>query len=352
MDSFYPLNFFQASAGVFGVFALIFGALSLFDGVRVHAIRMLAIFLVVAMSLYANSVGVYFAAVFIIATAVTELEFLQTLAAIIRGNKEYFAFRKETLSSEAKFKSSQAELMQLESVPDVKGNSVGDGDKLAVQDDTCEVTSVRSASQPETKICQPTDNQASADNVESRRDIPKKPTDLVQGRVDVEHSLPLSRGAMEVSKEVSSWSEDSKKNYRSKVERVIELEARALNYMQEIYRTEIERDVVFQSGVTRLELDGLVTRPMIKGYVDQIFEVKYIGAPSKIHALLPQLRHISLKSEEYSLMTKRAATVQLVVILDGEGRLPEREKNLLSSETQKWGIDGFFVLNSNSLNDR
>lgn len=352
MDSFFPLNFFQASAGVFGVFALIFGGLSLFNGVRIHAIRMLAIFLVVAMSLYANSVGVYFAAVFIIATAVTELEFLQTLAAIIRGNKDYFTFRKETLTSEAKYKSSQAELMDLESVPDVKRDSDTDVDKGAVQEVSSDTSLASLGDKTENKKCQPNDDPDAAKSHVPKRETSTPLTESAPDKVDVEHHQPLSRDASVTSKGINPWSESSKKLYRSKVERVIELEERALNYLQALYGTEIERNVVLQSSVARLELDGLITRPMSKGYIDQIFEVKYIGAPSKIHALLPQLRYISLKAEEYSLMTKRAAMVQLVVILDGDGELPDREKDLLDSAIQNWGFDGLFVLNSKELKSR
>lgn len=351
MDSFYPSSFFQASAGVFGVCALIFGALSLFSGVRVHAIRMLAILLVVAMSLYANAESVYFIAVFIIATAVTELEFLQTLAAIIRGNKDYFIFRKETLSSEAKYKSSQAELMDLESVPDIKRASDTDGDKRAAQEDSSPTSSTPLGDQPETKTGQSNDDIESAKNEDSVREVPTQRTESTHHTVDVEHVLPTKDASL-TPKGLSPWSESSKKLYRSKVERVIELEREALNYLQALYGTEIERNVVYQSNVTRLELDGLISRPMINGYVDQIFEVKYIGAPSKVHALLPQLRYISLKTEEYSLMTKRRAMMRLVVILDGDNELPEREKELLNSAIQNWGVDGLFVLNSKDLKRR
>tara|TARA_R110000850_G_scaffold263721_1_gene392602 strand:+ start:835 stop:1644 length:810 start_codon:yes stop_codon:yes gene_type:complete len=54
--------------------------------------------LVGVLVLFANSPYTYFASVFIVATAVTQLEFLQNLAAIIRGSKEYFEYQKETQS--------------------------------------------------------------------------------------------------------------------------------------------------------------------------------------------------------------------------------------------------------------
>ena len=60
--------------------------------------RVSAILFVVSLSLFANNGYCYFAAIFIIATAVTQLDFLQNLAAIIRGSKEYFDYKKENKS--------------------------------------------------------------------------------------------------------------------------------------------------------------------------------------------------------------------------------------------------------------
>lgn len=349
MDSFYPMNFFQASAGIFGAFALIFGLLSLFDGVRVHAIRMLAIFLVVALSLFANSTTVYFAAVFIIATAVTELEFLQTLAAIIRGNKDYFSFRKETLSSEAKYKSSQAELIELEVVPEAKADVFQEA--TVVGNTINDVLVASPESQPEI------DKTLSVDEpVVSIKDTPVvedlKPSAVeksVNANIEQSVSAPTEAIKAALTENLTQWSKDNKKLYRIQVERAIELEKRALNYMQRLYGSIIERNVVFQSSIHRLELDGLITRPRIKDYVDQIFEVKYIGSPNKVYALLGQLQQVSLKSSKYFEMTSRTAMVQLVVILDGEVEMPERETDVLRAGTHKWGIDGYFVVNSKDL---
>jgi hypothetical protein len=63
-----------------------------------EATRLSGIFIIVGMALMAENAWVYLAAVFIVATAVTELEFLHTLAAILRGNRAYFDFKKELLT--------------------------------------------------------------------------------------------------------------------------------------------------------------------------------------------------------------------------------------------------------------
>lgn len=351
MDSFHPLNFFQASAGVFGAFALIFGVLSLFEGLRTHAIRMLAIFLVVALSLFANSPTVYFSAVFIIATAVTELEFLQTLAAIIRGNKDYFTFRKETLSSEAKFKSSQAELIELEVVSEVNADSDKKTARVDAQDLTDNTHSVPFESHSEEEKDTSTNDQA--EPISDVLKVNASMTSSLETPMDrnVDKLVPVVGSVVGgvVGGVVGAWTKASKEIYRVQVERAIELEKKALNYMQGLYGSLIERNVVFQSSTHRLELDGLITRPRVAGYVDQIFEVKYIGAPSKVHALLTQLQQVSLKSSLYFQMTNRTAMVQLVVVLDSEADLPEHETDLLRAGTHKWGVEGFYVVNLKDL---
>ncbi|WP_444888328.1 hypothetical protein [Microbulbifer sp. JMSA008] len=80
------------------VAAVVFALISMKKDGREHFLRVCALFLVGVVTLFANSPYTYFASVFIIATAVTQLEFLQNLAAIIRGSKEYFDYQKETQS--------------------------------------------------------------------------------------------------------------------------------------------------------------------------------------------------------------------------------------------------------------
>lgn len=82
----------------FSIMAIAFVFLSMFKVIRSHTIRVAAILIVFAIALFSDHWSTYFAAVFIVATAVTELGFLQNLAAIIRGNKEYFQFQRELLT--------------------------------------------------------------------------------------------------------------------------------------------------------------------------------------------------------------------------------------------------------------
>ncbi|MDP8212123.1 MAG: hypothetical protein P9X22_02380 [Candidatus Zapsychrus exili] len=93
MNSLLPISFIQLLAGTLCIIAAFFAFLSLMPFFRTHALRLSAIVFITSLSLFSNSAWNYFAAVFIIATAVTEIEFLQNLAAIIRGDKNYFAYK-------------------------------------------------------------------------------------------------------------------------------------------------------------------------------------------------------------------------------------------------------------------
>lgn len=96
MDSFIPDSFVHALAGVLVIVALFLVVASMFSKIRIHSTRLLVIMVVLAIAMFSNHWTTYFAALFIIATAVTELEFLQNLAAIIRGGKHYFDYKAAT----------------------------------------------------------------------------------------------------------------------------------------------------------------------------------------------------------------------------------------------------------------
>ncbi len=93
MQNLLPQSFTQALAGVFSFFALLAWGFSFKESIRIHSLRLFAILIIGALALFCNNGWVYFAGVFIIATAITETEFLQNLAAIIRGSKHYFEYK-------------------------------------------------------------------------------------------------------------------------------------------------------------------------------------------------------------------------------------------------------------------
>jgi len=91
-----------------------------------HATKLFSIMIVVALALFSSYWATYFAAIFIVATAVTELEFLQTLAAIIRKDKNYFDYKKETLSSEDNISRKAKEALEEELIVSSDNNSDGE----------------------------------------------------------------------------------------------------------------------------------------------------------------------------------------------------------------------------------
>lgn len=93
-----PTEFSEALGGIALAFAILFTFFSLVTTLRPTATRLAAFLYLTAFALFSDHWATYFAAVFIIATAVTELEFLHILAAIIRGDKNYFDYRREFLT--------------------------------------------------------------------------------------------------------------------------------------------------------------------------------------------------------------------------------------------------------------
>lgn len=81
---------------------ILFVFISLKEKYKSQSEKVFALLFLVGISLFANNSSCYFAAIFIIAASVIDLEFLQNLAAIIRGSKEYFDYKKEYYSREEK----------------------------------------------------------------------------------------------------------------------------------------------------------------------------------------------------------------------------------------------------------
>lgn len=96
MEDFLPKSFIQIFAGIFSICSLVAFFISFKQTIRIYALRLLAIMIICALTLFSDNGWVYFATVFIIATVITETEFLQNLAAIIKGGKHYFAYKQAT----------------------------------------------------------------------------------------------------------------------------------------------------------------------------------------------------------------------------------------------------------------
>lgn len=90
-----PASFLDAIAGGL-VFAAV--AMALLSLLKPGALKLSGMTFVAGLALASANWFNYFAAIFIVATAITELSFLEKLAAIMRGSKEYFDYQKETLT--------------------------------------------------------------------------------------------------------------------------------------------------------------------------------------------------------------------------------------------------------------
>lgn len=124
MEKLLPENFLDFCAATSAIIGLVFGFLSISEKFRSHTTRLLAIFFLFSIALFSDNAACYFAALFIIATAITELEFLQNLAAIIRGSKEYFDYKKEFMSPTEVSYSVNEEEKEIEKYPEADETSV------------------------------------------------------------------------------------------------------------------------------------------------------------------------------------------------------------------------------------
>jgi hypothetical protein len=118
MNDLVPENFLDLCAAIFALLGIILGFTSLVEKLRAHTTRVLAIFFLFSIALFSDHAVCYFAALFIVATAITELDFLQNLAAIIRGSKEYFDYKKEFMSAKEVEESFSTETAEIEEQPE------------------------------------------------------------------------------------------------------------------------------------------------------------------------------------------------------------------------------------------
>lgn len=270
MENFLPNNFIEALGGIVISLALILGLMSLFPSLRSHCIKLLALFVVAALSLFSNHWSTYFAGIFVIATAVTELEFLQNLAAIIRGNKEYFDYKKESLSSDQKHKKIEEEQEQL----------------------------------------------SEAEPIE--KEAEEKITETVRAKVIAP---------------------------KLNVEKIINIEEKALDKMEEYFKSKIERGVRVSRKGKHIELDGLISSVVDDMVSEKIIEVKYLKNQnyfSTIKNIFPKLEHLV---RTYNQITNKIAKLHIVLVVEGDQELGEKQlqslKQLIDSSNIAMGYSVF-----------
>ena len=97
MEKLIPENFRELVSATLILHSFLFFFISLKHYYKEHALRIAGILILLGLCLFAQNPYCYFASVFIIATAITQIEFLENLVAILKGNKDYFEYKRELI---------------------------------------------------------------------------------------------------------------------------------------------------------------------------------------------------------------------------------------------------------------
>ncbi len=271
MNNLLPSNFIETLGGMLTLLAMLFSIVSLIPIVRIHSLKLLALLFVAGLCLFANHPATYFAALFIIATAVTELEFLQNLAAIIRGNKDYFSYKIEALSNEEK-----------------------------------------------------------------------------KEKIAKEQNVDLNKISEEDKENISK--EHIRNKTRNGIKRAYEAEEKALDAMEKYFDTEIKRNVRIKSKTSSLELDGLIPSVVDDMVSEKIIEIKYLSDPKRfgfMHKFFASAEHVT---RTYSKLTNKIAKMHLVIVVEGETGLSEKQTNQLKSMVDRSTVSiGYSIFTTKQL---
>lgn len=309
-------NFTQLLGGGLVGFALVSAALSLCENLRAHTLRLLAIFFVAALALFSNDVTTYFVAIFIVATAVTELEFLQNLAAIIRGNKEYFDYKKEALSKERKLDILANEAAQSAVVVESGLSATAEG----------ELDNSRATDESNDAPSQISVQTVSLENNSDVEKAPSSPPNAESMQSDLNQEVPIAP----IPKNPPLPRVGGNVNTSGDIRRIYEYEAKAFDSLELLYGKAIERGVRFRGDKSVIEVDGLIAS--FDGETDLVVEVKYLSSGrnfiSWVELIGFQLKRIG---SQYKQITRRSAIIHFVLILEAGVVLTNRQKNALNT---------------------
>jgi hypothetical protein len=115
-----PESFRQLLSAISLSIGILFSFFSMKGEKREHSLRIASLYFLMGITLFSDNAWCYFASVFIIATSVTKLDFLQNLAAIIRGSKEYFDYQKEFMSQKEVELTIAKEIEEIDEIEDEK----------------------------------------------------------------------------------------------------------------------------------------------------------------------------------------------------------------------------------------
>lgn len=319
MEQMIPASFLETLAGVLLLFSIVIGFISFCGESRSHSVKLLAIFCVTSLAIFANNAWTYFVAIFVIATAITELDFLQNLAAIVRGNKEYFDYKKETLSKEDKI----SKVAQ-----DVVEASIAEDISKAVEPNTSAGGFCPSDQAAEPNPIFEADNAANEHTSETT--VEKNNAESIQQESD--KSLQPEIPDSQISSDLSFYNKITERPVRA-VKDIYELEGYALDKVQTMFSYPIERSVRFAREGTRIEVDGVMADH--QSGKDILFEVKYLRSNANfIHWIRLVGKQLEVINEKYKAVTGKSARTLLVLVTEDDTNLTLRQLTELKVSTR------------------
>lgn len=306
-----PGNFLEFVGGSMLLAAIVAGSASLMPCIRVHSLRLLAIFCVTALAVFSNSLSTYLVAIFVIATAVTELEFLQNLAAIIRGNKEFFDYQKSVLPKQSKLSNIAEEVELASAVSDDNVDSESES----------RVTSSKGDDEALTQGRDQGDSGGGGDTSELSSNGEKP--------IATAPSLAFDTASSSSAVTEVGPAKTPPARIRRPISEIYRLEVAALDRIELREGAAIERNVKFSREVWSVELDGVLVNEEPK--IDKIYEVKYVSAgASFIRSASGADFKLSSNCVAYKAITGRASLSCLVLIFESDVVLSSRRVNFLN----------------------
>lgn len=339
MEKYLPASFLESLGGGLAIIAVIAGIASLFPSTRAHNLRMMAILIISSVSLFSNSVSTYLVAMFVIATAVTEIEFLQTLAAIISGNKDYFDLKKEALSTENKLSNLADEVKRSVVITESVQGSTKPKDN-ASEGVPVTSTAVREATLQENKVSETKGSYGQTPDLKSSDELKSK-NEPNGGFNKVAINEKADGGNF-----IMAFGDDIELA-RKYVERIYGLEAKAFDKLEVFYSRAIERGIrLRRAEKSIIVLDGLLSQPD-KGE-DIAFEVKYLRSARNFISWTKMVsQQVNSIRVRYKEVTRKEVYVHFVLILEKDVKLTIKQRESMRNS----GADYVSVFTAEYLED-
>ena len=322
---------------IIAVFSFASGFVMLLLGMilkKKEVLKLAGLLLVLAIAFYSTNATVHVITVFIIATLITNLDFVVNMAAVFRGSaKDVFSYKIELLDRKQQEEKIVQEIRENEAAPQDGPPDTGD-----TEEDSSEVQEAESPSSED-----PPEDQAAAgmgkaaassseDHVAKGAHKATSPPseDPPAGRAaaGVQETVSPSsveRSAGKQAKAADGGLVSAKKSINEAVSEYIDLEALALDHIAMTYGP-IDRYVRFRHEDATIEFDAIRTGEKL----DKLFEVKLTASKSLLlNKIIPDFRE---RVQRYVTLSGKEAEAFLVVVSDR--MYPHREtltKSFISS---------------------